>query len=190
MKISFFRHGATEGNRQKTYIGATDQPLSPEGISDLIKIKSSFSPNLLKPKEIYVSEKIRTQETGKILFPQTPQIIIPDFNEMNFGIFEGKTFHQLKNNSDYRAWVLGNCEGICPQGEGKSKFIHRTKTAFLSIIKNSTFHRKELIFIVHGGTIMAICSSFVPNSDYFQWQISCGEKLEFHWNGTYLEEVK
>ena len=35
MKIYFIRHGLTEGNIQKKYIGKTDEPLCTEGIAEL-----------------------------------------------------------------------------------------------------------------------------------------------------------
>lgn len=179
MKIKFIRHGATPGNLRKAYIGKTDESLSPMGISALC-------PSLLRPVEIYVSPKLRCKETADILFPNIPQKIIFGLEEMDFGDFEGKNYEDLGGNIDYQQWVEGKCLGICPNGEGRENFIRRCVAAFSKVIEATD---EDCIFVVHGGTIMAICSVFVPKSDYFQWQISCGGSLDFLWTGTQLERL-
>lgn len=179
MKITLIRHGETEGNLRKAYIGSTDEPLSLEGISKLQTVS-----NL--QKKVYVSNKIRTQETAKILFPQAELEIISLLEEMNFGLFEGKNFKELEENVLYQTWISGNCQGFCPKGERMSDFIYRCKNAFYQV---ATKNSEDKIFVIHGGTIMAICSQFVRNSSYFQWQVPCGTVLNFHWNGTFLEEL-
>ena len=38
MKIAFIRHGKTEGNIQRRYIGSTDMPLCQIGIKEIQKL--------------------------------------------------------------------------------------------------------------------------------------------------------
>lgn len=179
MKITFIRHGATFGNLRKAYIGKTEESLSPSG-------RERLQPFPFRPEKIYVSPKLRCRETGDILFPTVPQEVVFGLEEMDFGDFEGKNYEDLAENSDYQRWVSGKCQGICPNGEGREAFIQRCVTAFLQVVEQS---ENDCIFVVHGGTIMAICSYFVPESTYFQWQVSCGTMLEFLWTGQQLERI-
>lgn len=181
MKIHLIRHGATVGNLRGAYIGTTDEPLSPQG-------RESLMPLSQEPQPIYVSQLQRSQESARLLFPQGEQIIVPDLNEMNFGIFEGKNYQDLVQDKDYRHWVEGGCLGICPQGEGRVAFQQRCVQGFTSTLQK---HSQDMaIFVIHGGSIMALCSHFCPNSDFYQWHIPCGASLSFRWTGSHLEVEK
>ena len=68
MRILFIRHGLTEGNLTKKYIGSTDQPLCSEGISELKK-KSFERCSLL-----VCSPMKRCIQTADIIFPGQEKI--------------------------------------------------------------------------------------------------------------------
>ncbi len=179
MKITLVRHGATEGNLQKQYIGTTDQKLS-----DNCKLEQKPQLDVM---QVFVSSKIRTQQTASILYPNAKQIVVGDFDEMDFGDFEGKNFSDLADNREYTDWVNSGCEAQCPNGESKSQFTKRVNNSFLQILEN-TQTEKALFFVVHGGTIMAVCEKFAyPHKSYFDWQLPCGAALTFNWNGEKLE---
>ncbi len=180
MKIKLIRHGLTNGNLRKAYIGKTDEPLSDEGMH-MFKDVDIFTTH------VYVSEKQRTKQTAKIIYPKAKQIVIPDLNEMNFGDFEGKNFKELENNIDYKAWVDSDCKNKCPNGESLREFVTRCKRGFLSVIYSTN---NDIVIVAHAGTIMAICDSFImSDKSYFDWHIDCGQSLDFNWNGKLLEEL-
>lgn len=185
MKITLIRHGYTEENLQKKYIGTTDVPLSENWI------KSQDFDSDESVKNVYVSEKIRTHQTAELLFPNAKQIIIPEFNEMNFGDFENRNYIEMENDIDFQNWIAGKCENRCPNGESKLEFLNRVEKGFIKLInENERTNKKDLKFVVHGGTIMAICTKFIkPEKDYFEWKISCLKIRILNWNGEYLEEI-
>ena len=102
MKIIFIRHGQTKGNEEKRYIGRTDESLSQKGIEE---IKNRLYPGV---DTVLVSPMKRCVETAKIIYPDSKYIICNDFRECDFGIFEGKNYDELKNDSDYQYGNNGN----------------------------------------------------------------------------------
>ena len=121
MKITFIRHFPTAGNLKKQYIGWKDE--------SIIKIVDKFDySEISNEKNIFVSPLTRAIETADILFSSAKKIIVEDLKEMNFGIFEGKSYEELKDNTLYSNWIEGNCEGRCPEGESKDEFCNRTET--------------------------------------------------------------
>ena len=56
MTVYLLRHGETEYNTQRRYLGRTDLPLSPKGRADLVP--GDFSPGI-----VYVSPLRRAVET-------------------------------------------------------------------------------------------------------------------------------
>ncbi len=115
-------------------------------------------------------------ETAAVLFPDACQIVVPDFREMDFGIFEGKSYLDMAYLPDYREWVDGGCLGQIPEGESMAVFSRRTCTAFEALVDHEHKAGAEVLAIVaHGGTQMAVMERFVqPHQDYFSWRGSLG----------------
>jgi alpha-ribazole phosphatase len=47
----------------------------------------------------------RTEQTLKILFGDVPHKINERFREVDFGVFEMKSYESLKEQEDYQAWI-------------------------------------------------------------------------------------
>ena len=165
MLIYLLRHGETAWNRERRYQGLTDIPLSARGRALLGR--ADFS-----PERVYVSPLIRTGETAAVLFPGARQIVIPDFREMDFGAFEGRTAGEMADDPAYRAWVAGGCAGRCPGGESLVEFSGRVWTAFVNLLE---LEKERLVIVAHGGVQMAILERYAePHRDYFHWHAPCG----------------
>lgn len=169
MKIYLLRHGETRYNAEKRYLGRTDVPLSPEGREKLIQ--ADFS-----PEAVYVSPLRRTAETAEILFPEARLIPVPDMREMDFGIFEGRTYLEMAGLPEYREWVDGGCLGQIPGGEGKADFCERVCVAFAALADRAAEDgEKHFVIVAHGGTQMAVMERYaLPRGDYFDWLGPCG----------------
>lgn len=186
MKIIFYRHGKTAGNLKGNYIGKTDEPLCPEGIAALHPPQDGK-----QVKKVYTSPLLRTVQTARILFPGAEIVSRSGLSEMDFGVFEGKNYVELQNDSAYRAWLESGCEDRCPGGESRAEFVNRICFAFKEIVNRALAdEEEELWFVVHGGTIMAIFSKFaLPSRPYFDWRIENGQALtakleEREWDKT------
>ena len=174
MNIWLIRHGLTIPGEEGRYQGFLDESLSEKG-------KRQLTEAAQKPCHVYVSPAKRARETAAILFPGAEQICIPGLWEMNFGVFEGRTWKEMENDARYREWVDGMCLGTCPGGESRASFSERVCNAFLTILDmekeqikkddRSVRTAEDGLFIVsHGGTQMAILERWGnPARDYYSW---------------------
>ena len=166
-EVLLLRHGQTAGNALRQYIGATDEPLSDAGRAALSKLSYPAA------ERVYVSPLCRCRETAAILFPGAEQCVVPGLREMDFGHFERRSFCDMERDAEYRAWIDSGCEAPIPGGESKAEFTARCCAAFSPVL---TRHGNDrAVFVVHGGTIMAILSRFgVPERGYYDWTAANG----------------
>lgn len=170
-KIIFIRHGSTEANLHKRYIGRTDEPLCVAGIAELQELKKKC----FRIDKLFVSPMRRTKETAEILFPEAACTLVDDFREIDFGAFEGRSAAELSDNAQYTAWLDSLCQSPVPEGEGICAFKKRCCKAFEKAMK--TINESEAIaFVVHGGTIMAILEAYAePRRGFYDYHIANGQ---------------
>ena len=149
--IFFIRHGATEGNLRRRYIGRTDEPLCEAGIAQVKALQKRG----LSVDEVFVSPLLRTRQTADILFPKMHYTVVDGLIETDFGRFEGKSADELSGDLAYQAWVDAMCLTPIPDGESVADFKTRCCEAFAETIKNVP-DGSRVGFVVHGGVIMAI----------------------------------
>ena len=171
MKLIFIRHGSTKGNLEHRYIGRTDEPLCPEGITILKKRNYPDCDKLL------ISPLKRCIQTAKLLYPEKPLQIVRDFQECDFGDFEGKNYQDLNQNPVYQQWIDSNGMIPFPNGEYPQNFRERCVKAFLETLPDSG----RIAYIVHGGTIMSILSA-LADGNYYDYQILNGRGYLTDWS--------
>lgn len=171
MQIYLIRHGRTAGNALRRYIGSTDQPLTPEGVEGA---KAAGARKSLRG--VFVTPLVRTQQTARLLFPNAAQTIVPALREMDFGDFEDQSFEDMKDDAAYRAWVDGGCLAPCPNGESVLDFSDRVCVGFAQCVLALPPETAQAVFVVHGGTIMALMSRLArPEIAYFDaFAANCG----------------
>ena len=182
IEVYRIRHGATKANREHRYLGRTEEPLSEEGREALKAFqKKGIYPDPASLQALFVSPMERCRETAELLFGDCEQHMIPEFREMDFGLFEGKNYQDLRGNAQYQAWIDSNGTLPFPKGESREDFIARCRRGFEEMLRIVTAEgisrneeRKNIAAVVHGGTIMAVCSSFT-DGEYFDFQIGNGE---------------
>lgn len=161
MTVYLIRHGKTRANENHLYCGSTDLPLSPEGIAEL---KQRHYP--VENVRFVTSGMLRTRQTLEILFGSVSYGVEPRFREVDFGIFEMKSYEMLKDDPAYQAWLTGNNEeNIPPQGESGAQMRQRVLEAFDEI-------REDTVIVTHGGCIAAIMAALFPREEKnrYQWQ--------------------
>ena len=119
IRMYLIRHGSTPGNRERRYIGRTEEDLCEEGI---LALKGQEAPEV---QRIYASPMRRCIQTAKILYPGRAQVKIEEFRECDFGSFEGKNYQDLSGDPVYQAWIdSGGTLGF-PGGEEPGGFRRR-----------------------------------------------------------------
>lgn len=197
MKLYFIRHGATPGNRERRYVGCTN-----EGILESEKEKLKKTGQSLPQMDgIFLSPYLRCLQSAKALWEKDFQrnageptnqneytdlfqkgntckqiAMVEDFREMDFGAFEYKNYQELNGNPDYQKFLdSGGTVGF-PGGESPENFKDRCHKAFQKCIRKAQEkHWEQVGFVIHGGTIMAIMEAFgSPKKGYYDYQVSNG----------------
>ena len=177
MKVHLIRHGLTVPGEEGRYQGFLDEGLSAKGRAALLTAPQH-------PSRVYVSPARRARQTAAILYPAAEQICVPGLQEMNFGVFEGRTAGEMEDDAQYRAWVDSLCLDACPGGESRAVFSERACRAFLGVLAaekekqagcTGSAPDEDLYIVSHGGTQMAILERWGrPARDYYSWQRPCG----------------
>ncbi len=192
MEILLLRHGMTQGNLERRYVGRTDEPLLPSAAEALKQSEyRSFCPEL-----VYISPMLRCRQTAEILFPDpvcgrfsrrkppcsNSLFICEELKEMDFGIFEYKTYEDLKGQPAYRDWIDSGGTAAVPGGESGSGFRERCREAFLTCLRDAEQREAgKMAVVTHGGVIMSIMEAFArPRKDYYHWQLQNGRGYQVH----------
>lgn len=167
MEVLLIRHGQTQGNIEKRYVGSTDEEVLPESLDKLRRHR--FRP----VDAVFVSPKKRCLQTAYVLYPNMVPFIINGFRECDFGKFEYKNYIELAGDKDYQAWIDSNGEIAFPGGESKQEFISRCVHAFDQVILQAIREEyKTIALVVHGGTIMSVLDAYSkPHKEYYEWQV-------------------
>jgi len=92
MIVALLRHGRTEWNDVRRMQGRADVPLSDAGRA---QVASWRLPRVLDGACMMASPLARALETARLLSGTDP-LVEPDLVEMDWGIWEGRTFEQLR----------------------------------------------------------------------------------------------
>lgn len=176
--LALIRHGETRANRERRYLGKTDEPLSEEGRKALL----SYQAKGCYPEVscLFSSPMKRCMETAGILYPKLAPTAIPEWEEMDFGRFEYKNYKELEGDAQYQAWVQSGGTLGFPEGESREGFIRRCEKGLGNMCRQLQGMAGQQAgkpikagLILHGGTIMALLSSY-GGREYFSCQAQNG----------------
>lgn len=192
MKLILIRHGMTQGNKEKRYIGTTDESLSNEGVSFLREsMKQGVYPFA---DRLFVSPMKRCMETAQLLYPALSPTVVQDFRECSFGRFEGKNYEELADDKEYLRWLGSNGTLPFPEGEAVETFKKRCVKAFRQcILDMGAFSETDgsAAMIMHGGTIMAIMECYaLPKKGYYEYQVTNGSGYTAEYSKGRLYDAK
>ncbi|MBB5179492.1 alpha-ribazole phosphatase [Planomicrobium koreense] len=135
--LHLIRHAPTAGNKEKRYIGWTDEPVLP--------FEGENNPFV---RNVWGSDLMRCRQTAKVLFPNAVYHADPDWRECHFGKWERKTYEQLKNCQTYRDWIDDPEETAPPEGESLKQLAIRIDRAVRSLPEGN-----EFTIVTHGGPV-------------------------------------
>lgn len=164
MTIYLIRHGKTEANEKRLYCGSTDLPLSAVGVEELKTLRYE-----IRNARFLTSGMKRTEQTLEVLFGAVAHSADSRLREVDFGLFEMRSYDELKDDPDYQAWICGDNEAnIPPGGESGQQMRRRVLAAFAQVRRS----QQDTVIVTHGGVIAAIMAELFPaeNKHRYQWQ--------------------
>ena len=185
-KFLLIRHGKTQGNLERRYIGDQNEPLCAEGLKEVEALaKSGVLPRVMS---LLSGPALRCRQTAQALFPGMSYAICP-LSEIDFGIFKGKNADDLLDDKDYEAWLDTGCMGDIPDGDSVADYKVWCCEVFERIVETSGEGTTALV--IHGGNIMAIMERFaLPKQQFYDYHVpNCGFFLCRYDNGKLIAEI-
>jgi len=178
IKLILIRHGESDGNVQRMFCGFKDVELTKKGIYQAERL--AYRLKGLPVDAVYCSDLKRAKHTAEIVFGSRGIDIIPNSNlrEMNFGIWEGYTFEEVKSKygygDEFYSWLENiNVKISIPQGESLVDLNNRVMTELGKILKK---HKKvnndeTIVMVCHGGPIRVILCNALNIELKYMWNI-------------------
>ena len=141
IRLTLIRHGATISNKEGRYLGKTEESLSPEGIRTLKKAATDGT--YPAAGLLFSGPMKRCLETTQILYPGQTPILIPEWTEMDFGVFEGHNYKELSGDPRYQRWIDSGGALPFPEGESREEFIRRSVAGYEKMLHHMKTIRKE-----------------------------------------------
>ena len=184
MEVILVRHGITQGNKEKRFVGRLDVPLAPEGEA----MARETAPLMPKVEHLYVSPMLRCRQTADLLWPDVPRTFVEDLRETDFGIFEGKNHAELQDDPAYQRWLAGEMV----VGEPAEDCARRGARALAFVGKDAAEHGYEHVGVVSHGGLLTLCGRPARKGFYDWFPQNCGgyrgeltlDPLEYHVTGT------
>jgi len=179
--MALCRHGLTEANKKRAYLGWTDSPLC-----------VAFSPFTSEFDGYFSSDLGRCLLTMKGYFPNVVPIELRELREMHFGDFEGLSYEELKDNQEYKDWIHQYESIAPPNGESFKQFVSRVELGWKMATEQMERNKwKRSFFVTHAGVIRQFLVSYAPvKKDYWDWNVShdCYYELTFSKKGFFMGE--
>ncbi|QOY35911.1 histidine phosphatase family protein [Anaerobacillus isosaccharinicus] len=184
VSVTLLRHGVTKANQEKRYIGWTDVSLD----EDVAQV--GLNRNLdVTFDAIYSSDLKRCTQTAKMFAPlQKPK---EDYRlrEINFGLWEGKTYEDLKSQRHYQKWIDDPFHMVPPEGEAFHQFESRVMECWYEIVTACLEQRyRNLLLISHGGPIRLLLTALSPTKkEWWDWEVKHFSGYRLTWQRHLLK---
>ncbi|MEJ6950413.1 alpha-ribazole phosphatase [Natronospora cellulosivora (SeqCode)] len=152
MRLLLLRHVETKANSDKKYIGHSTSEYTAKGQKDIAMILEFLAKEDFD--KIYSSPLPRTVKLAELISKKYDRQLIVDetLKEMNFGIFEGKTYQELEKEyqNQWQKWTKDYLHYRIPEGESCMDVYQRV-SLFIDNLKSNK--EEKLLIITHGGII-------------------------------------
>ena len=170
-RLLLVRHGDTEFNDSRRFMGYSDIELSPGGRQQIERLRDYLAGDAIEA--VYASDLRRTMTTAEILVTGRGLQVVPcpELRELNYGICEGMTFGEI--GRDYPD-VAKQCidftpELEFPEGETFTAFAGRV-IRFLKRVEDGK-HAGPVLVVSHNGPIKVLICHLLGISMEHWWQI-------------------
>ena len=177
-EIIFIRHGETDLNKARLYFGHMDPPLNETGRSQLENTRRLLLEREGNIDAVFSSDLKRCTESMDILEidKNIEKKLEKDLREINFGVFEGKTYEEIKEEfpeeveNMQKDWKNFKSK----KGESLQEVMERTVRRLDEII--SSYKDKKIVIVAHAGVIQTLVSYYLSGNldNYWKFKINNG----------------
>jgi len=163
LELILIRHGECDANRERSYIGWRDSPLTPAGVAATVALRSV----LPVPDAVHTSDLGRALKSAGLAFPDIEVRGDARLRELDFGIFEGATYDEnvMRHGERFRAWIEDPWNVRPDGGETLGELSLRIDSWLASVMEEyralwvARPDRPPLIIaFTHGGVIRTIAA--------------------------------
>ncbi|ADO82301.1 alpha-ribazole phosphatase [Ilyobacter polytropus] len=168
-KVILVRHGESEMNRDGLFFGWLDPKLTEKGIKQAHNAKSVIQS--FEYDEIYSSDLSRARETADIVnYQGLPVKLSQELREINFGIFEGLTYKEIKEKypDEVKLWREKWQEYDYENGENVTQLQRRA----VEFLKSLDKEKKDIVVVTHWGVINCILSYYITGGLEGYWKFA------------------
>lgn len=184
MRWVWLRHGETEDNARRCYLGQCDSPLTAKGYEQVSVAVDWLVSNLLedfKGTRLYTSDLGRCVETATIVgraLGLQPKLDTR-LRELDFGQWDGRTYEDIMSSGDrewLERWYDNPADVAPPDGETLSQLGQRVdQWVEQTIVSLESANNDTIVIVTHGGPIR-----------WFQSRWARGEGESGFWQGASL----
>ncbi len=155
-RLLFVRHGLTEFNTARRFMGFSDVELSPAGHGQAANLRDALAAETFDA--VYSSDLKRTLQTAEIVTSGRDSEIVacPELRECNYGSCEGLTFGEIGEQYPEVAALCANFTPKLefPEGENFEGFQARTCDFLERLDKHQP--SETVLVVSHGGPLKVL----------------------------------
>jgi alpha-ribazole phosphatase len=182
MRLYLVRHGETEGNQQRRYLGWEDLPLTAAGAEQARTLGQTLLHEPLTA--IYSSDLRRASATAAAIAEPhgLPVHLDPNLREVNFGAWSGLTYEAIMQThpGPLRAWIANPEQHAPPGGESLAALRRRALRAVP--------HGDGVLVVSHGGLLRALLSHWTGRP-FWAIAVPLGCVIAVEWDGGRAREI-
>ncbi|MEH7332153.1 histidine phosphatase family protein [Neobacillus drentensis] len=189
MKIIIVRHGETNENAERRYLGHFDAALNQQGRMQLKNLSEILRMTETQPiSAIYSSDLIRAVESAQLIGNEFQLWPIPTFalRELHFGEFDCKTYEEIRQKDPERLekWIRNPYLVAPPNGETLQQLGKRIDD-WLETILTTEKPAGTIVIVSHGGPIRWFQSKWVKGDSNEFWNVEGlghGKAMVMEWH--------
>lgn len=171
MKIIFARHGETDENAARCYLGHFDARLNEKGRQQIHRlaehIRKMYGEEITR---IYCSDLSRTRESAEIIgsYLQMQPVSISALRELHFGDWECETYDSIRERALLEKWIQNPFQIAPPHGETLEQLGSRVDTWLSRVLPHGS-EAETILVISHGGPIRWVLAKWILRDPQEFW---------------------
>ncbi|MDV2683405.1 histidine phosphatase family protein [Alkalihalophilus lindianensis] len=186
LDVILIRHGLTQYNAERRYLGHHDLPLIEDGLNQMRDLRRLCRTQ--RVDRVFTSDLTRCQQTAAIVFPSEEPLLVPLLREYHFGDFEGYRYEDLCNHTLYQQWLQQPQHITPPNAETFLEFTERVVEGLkhcLDVAFNEEY--TKIALVTHGGVIRYLLSEYAPIVKPFtEWHAKIGSVYRLNGHASKL----